>query len=154
MKFCRQSAERHGIAQGSALRGLAAAALLIVTGGQALPADPFPFDRELLLDAAPMRPVKRVPILTVAPDGNAIIDLWCKTVRARVELSDSAIRIDPAPLPEALPAVMSNGQCSPARMDADMDLLAALTQVTGWSKQGGAIVLAGPKQLRFRSATN
>jgi hypothetical protein len=63
----------------------------------------FPFDRDLLLDAAPMRPVKRVPILNVAPDGAATIDLWCKTVRGFVQLSGDGIRIEAGPLPDALP---------------------------------------------------
>ncbi len=101
-----------------------------------------------------MRPAKRVPILTVAPDGNATIDLWCKTVRARVELSEAAIKIEPGPLPEAMPAMMSDGQCTPPRMSADAELLAVLAQVTEWRKQGGSLVLAGPKTLKFRPATN
>jgi hypothetical protein len=67
----------------------------LLGAGHALAADEFPFDRELLLDAAPMRPGKRMPVLNVAPDGNATIGLWCKTVTARVEISDAAIKIEP-----------------------------------------------------------
>jgi hypothetical protein len=83
-------------------------------------AGPFPFDRELLLDAAPMRPGKRMRMLTVAPDGKASIDLWRKSVTAQVELSDAGIKIEPGPLPDALPEMMGNGHaprngCRPTR---------------------------------------
>lgn len=132
----------------------AIAAGLLLACGPASSADPFPFDRELLLDAAPMRPAKRLPSLTVAPNGEATIDLWCKSVSARVELADDAIKIEPGPLPEALPAMMGAGQCSPQRMRADEDMLATLAQMTAWRQQGGALVLVGPKTLKFRAATN
>jgi heat shock protein HslJ len=113
-------------------------------------ATPFPFDQELVLDAAPIRPAKRMPVLNVEPNGDARIDLWCKTVSAHVELSDDVIKIESAPLPEALPEMMGNGQCTPERMQADQDLLAALAQVTEWRLQGGALDLAGPTPLKFR----
>ena len=71
------------------VRGGTAAVLLLLTCGTGAPAEPFPFDQELLLDAAPMRPGKRMPALTVEPNGNAKIDLWCMTVPARVEISDA-----------------------------------------------------------------
>jgi hypothetical protein len=142
------SAGRHLIA----CAALAAGLLLI--SGLASSADQFPFDQELLLDAAPMRPAKRVPSLTVAASGDATVDLWCKTVNARVDVSDAAIKIEPGPLPEALPEMMGAGQCTPQRMSADEDMLAALAQVTVWHHQGGALVLVGPKTLKFRAATN
>ena len=117
----------------------------------------FPFDREMLLDVPPMRPVKRVPIMTVAADGRATIDLWCRTVAARVEIADNAIKIETAPLPEALPQYMSNGQCSEARIAADNDMLTALTQVTEWQSKGDGVVLGGPdlaKPMRFRASSH
>jgi META domain len=114
----------------------------------------FPFDQILLLDAAPMRPAKRKPSLTVALNGSAIVDLWCKTVDARVEVSDTAITIAPAALPEALPDGMANGQCTPERMRVDDASLAALSQVDGWRRQGGALVLTGPATMRFYLSTN
>ena len=135
----------------------ACGALALMLGGlagQARAAQQFPFDQMLQLDVAPMRPVKRVPILTVSSNGEATIGLWCKTVRGRVELTDSAIRIEPAPLPEALPQYMIDGQCSDARMQADLDTLTALIQVTGWRARGDALVLSGPTTLRFRASTN
>jgi hypothetical protein len=131
---------------------LAAGLFAAVGAGRA--AEPFPFDHELLLDVRPMPPVKRVPVLMVAPNGAATIDLWCQTVRGRVELSDMAIRIEPGPLPDGLPRYMSDGQCTPERMQADADTLAALAQVTGWRARGDVVVLSGPKTFRFRLSTN
>jgi heat shock protein HslJ len=126
-------------------------------GGVAQAAAEFPFDREMLLDVAPMRPVKRVPIITVSADGRATIDLWCRTVAARMQIDGNAIRIETAPLPEALPQYMSAGQCSEARMAADNDLLAALAQVTEWQSKGDGLVLSGPdlpKPMRFRASSH
>jgi heat shock protein HslJ len=145
MTFIRLIAGRHGVA-----RGVLASLLLLPASGIGVAADQFPFDQELLLEVAPMRPAKRMPILTVAPDGNATVDLWCKTVPARVEITDATIKIEPGPLPEGLPEMMSDGQCTPARMQADEDMLAALAQVTAWRMQGSALMLVGLKTLKFR----
>ncbi len=97
-----------------------------------------------------MRPGKRMPVLTVEPNGNAKIDLWCRTVSARIEISDAAMKIEAGALPEGQPEMMSAGQCTPERMQADEELLGALIQVTGWRREGDGIVLEGPKTLKFR----
>lgn len=146
MSFIRLIAGRHIFAC-----GIFAALLL---PGAAVAADEFPFDQQLILDAAPMRPGKRMPMLSVAPNGDATIGLWCKSVSARVELSDATIRIEPGPLPDALPEMMGNGQCTPERIQADQDLLGLLSQVTSWQERDGAIVLAGQTTLKFRPASN
>jgi hypothetical protein len=138
----------------SFVRGAVAVLLALGACGAAWAADGFPFDQVLLLDAAPMRPAKRVPILNVASNGDATIDLWCRSVAAHVGLADTTIKIEPGPLPEGLPEMMSDGQCTPARMQADQDLLTQLTQITSWRAQGGVVVLVGPKTLTFRPATN
>jgi hypothetical protein len=135
-------------------RGAAAVLVFLSLCGVAVAAEPFPFGQELLLDAAPMRPGKRMPILTVEANGEARIDLWCRTVPARVEIADMAMKIEAAPLPEELPAMQGAGQCTPERMQADGDLLIALAQVTGWRRDDDVIVLVGATPLRFRSATN
>jgi hypothetical protein len=132
-------------------------AFALLLAGLASPApaaQPFPFDQTLRLDIAPMRPVKRVPILTVARNGEATIGLWCKTLRARVQLSNSDIRIEPGPIPQDLPRYMVDGQCSDARLQADLDTLTALIQVTGWRARGDALMLIGPKTFRFRTSSN
>ena len=117
----------------------------------------FPYERVMLLDVVPMRPLKRVPILTVAADGSATVELWCRTANARVQISDNAIKIETAPLPEALPQYMSEGQCSDARVQADNEMLEALTQVSEWRRQGDGVVLNGPnspKPMRFRASSH
>ena len=129
-----------------------AALAVILSSGLATAADQFPFDQELLLDAAPMRPAKRMPILTVEPNGNAKIDLWCRTVLVQVEISDATIKIEAGPLPEDLPAMQSAGQCTPERMQADEEMLAVLVQVTGWRREGEGVVLEGSKELKFRAS--
>jgi hypothetical protein len=148
MKLLRPTAGRHAFVCG------ALALTLFGLAGAVRATQPFPFDQTLMLDVAPMRPIKRVPILTVAKNGEATIGLWCKTVRGRVDISDSAIRIEAGPLPDALPQYMIDGQCSDARMQADQETLAALAQVTGWSARGDAVLLIGPRTFRFRVSTN
>lgn len=117
-------------------------------------AEPFPFDRPLVLDIKPMPPLKRVPILTVEAEGGATIDLWCKTVRGRAEFSGDAIKIEAGPLPDAMPQYMAEGQCTDQRMAADEEMLAALTQVTSWRQQGGMVILTGATAMKFRPSSN
>jgi len=131
---------------------LAAVCLLLICGMAA--AEPFPFGQELLLDAAPMRPGKRMPILTVEANGDARIDLWCRAVLARVEIADMAVKIEAAPLPEELPAMQGTGQCTPERIKADEETLASIVQVTEWRREGDTILLIGQTTMKFRSATN
>ena len=118
------------------------------------PAGQFPFDQELLLETPPMRPGKRMPSLTVERSGQAVIDLWCKSVPARVEFTDDAIKLEAAPLPEDLPQMQSSGQCTPQRMAADAALLEQMTQVTSWRRENGTIVFGGATPMRFKAATN
>jgi hypothetical protein len=113
MTFIRLIAGWHAIAICVMAVGLFAA------DGADHAAETFPFDQELLLDVRPITPVKRVPVLNVASNGAATIDLWCQTVKVRVELSNTAIRIETGPLPDGLPHYMSEGQCTPERMQAD-----------------------------------
>jgi hypothetical protein len=137
------------------LRGAVAAICLLLTYGVGAPAaEPFPFGQELLLDAAPIRPGKRMPILTVEANGEARIDLWCRTVQARVEITDMAMKIEAAPLPEELPAEQGAGQCTPERVKADEETLASIVQVTEWRREDDVILLIGPATIKFRPATN
>ena len=136
------------------LRGALAAVCLLLICGVGAAAEPFPFGQELLLDAAPMRPGKRMPILTVEANGDARIDLWCRTVPARVEITDMAMKIEAAPLPEELPAMQGAGQCTPERIKADEEMLASIVQVTEWRQEGDTILLIGQATMKFRPATN
>lgn len=130
------------------------AALLVPGCRIGLAMEPFPFGEELLLDAEPMQAGKRMPILLVERNGSATVDLWCRTVQARVEISATMIKVEPGPLPENLPAMQSAGQCTPERMLADEQMLVALSKVADWRWEEGAIVLLGPMTMKFRPATN
>lgn len=140
--------------------GVAAAAIGLAAAAVPAGAAEFPFGRELLLDAAPMRPSKRIPGITVAADGSATIDLWCRSVPARAELGEGTIAIVPAVGPaelsqQELPAMQGPGQCADQRQRADEALLAAFAQVTGWAAAGEVVTLTGgPQPLRLRPATN
>jgi len=128
-----------------------ALALLVATvAASAAAADAFPYDRQLMLDVGRMGKVRRIPSIVISSDGTARIELWCKTASAQVSVGDGVIQIAPAPLPEALPQYMSDGQCSPERMAADVDLLEALSQTTAWQVAAGGVTLSGPSVLRFR----
>ena len=106
----------------------------------------FPFDRELMLEAAPMPGSKRVPILEIDANGAASIDLWCASLRGQANVGADTISIVPGP---AQPT-----QCAPDRQSGDENLLAALAQVTNWRRQGDVIELIGATTLRFRLMTN
>jgi heat shock protein HslJ len=136
------------------VRGAGAALLLALIPAAGHTAGTFPFDQELLLNVSHIGTVKRVPMLTVEANGDAIIDLWCKSVTGHVAVSDDSIKITADALPESLPDMMSSGQCSPERMQADQETLASLLQVTAWRHRGDTLELSGPQTLRFFSAAN
>ena len=106
----------------------------------------FPFDHELMLDTAPMPGSKRVPILEIAENGAASIDLWCARVRGQASIGEDSITIVAGPIEPA--------QCAPERQSGDENLLAALAQVTNWRRSGDVIELRGATTLRFRLMTN
>ncbi len=106
----------------------------------------FPFDRELMLDVAPMPGSKRVPIIEINANGAASIDLWCARLRGQASVGEDSISIVPGPI---VPA-----QCPADRQNGDENLLAALAQVTNWKRSGDVIELRGATTLRFRLMTN
>ena len=114
----------------------------------------FPYGRDLLLDARPMRPGKRMPGLTVAPDGRAAIDLWCRSVGAQVTVTGDTVRIEIAELPPEPPAQQSRDQCTPERMSADETLRQTLLGATEWRLKGEAVELKGAATLLYRPMTN
>ena len=106
----------------------------------------FPFARELMLDVAPMRGSKRVPIIEIAENGAAVIQLWCASTRGQVSVDRDSITVVADQIPPT--------QCEPERQARDDSLLAALAQVTNWRRQGDVIELVGATKLRFRLMTN
>src|ERR1041385_6135190 len=89
--------------------------------------DSFPFGTTLMLDAAPMRGSKRIPMLEIAENGGAAIDLRRPTARAQAVVADNSISIAPGDV--------TNTQCEPERQSSDAELLAALAQVTNWRRK-------------------
>jgi heat shock protein HslJ len=111
-------------------------AFVFATGIAPAPAsEPFPFGAALMLDAAPMRGSKRIPIIEIQENGTASIDLWCARARAQATVGDNSITIAPGDL--------QSPQCDPERQSRDEKLLAALAQVTNWRRNGDLIDLLG-----------
>jgi heat shock protein HslJ len=128
--------------------GLAACAFvaLLAVAHFATAQSSFPYERDLVLDARAMRGGKRVPVLAIGADGRAQIDLWCKRGQGQAAIAGSALTL-------ALGA-MNDEPCSPERAQADEAMIAALSQVTGWTQRGDVVTLSGTVPLRFRLATN
>lgn len=106
----------------------------------------FPFDSELLLDASPMPGSKRVPSMDVAANGAIALEMWCNRIDGQLVVAADTITV--------LTGQATDRRCPTARVRRDADLLAALTEVTKWRRQGDMVVLIGPRTLRFRLPTN
>ena len=106
----------------------------------------FPFGHELLLDVKPMKGSKRVPSLAIAENGLADIELWCSSLKGQLVVAGDTITI--------LTGAKTERSCTPERMRGDDDVLAALTEVTNWRREGEYLVLTGARTMRFRLQTN
>jgi len=122
------------------------ALLLVLLFAPAAQAQEFPYDRDLVLDARPMRGSKRVPIVSVAANGAAQIDLWCKRGNGQAVIAGETITI--------IVRSMNEEACTPERAQADEQMIVALSQVTTWSLRGDVLTLNGGAILRFRAASN
>jgi heat shock protein HslJ len=117
--------------------------LLLVSAAQA---QDFPYDRDLVLDARPMRGGKRVPIISVEARGEMQIDLWCKRGQGQAVIAGETITI--------IIRDMADDACTPERAQADEQMLLALSLVTTWSMRGDVLIFNGGATLRFRAAAN
>jgi heat shock protein HslJ len=117
--------------------------LLLAPAAQA---QEFPYDRDLVLDARPMRGGKRVPVLTVDASGRAQIDLWCKRGQGQAVIAGDTITI--------IVRNMADEACTPERAQADEQMILALSQVTSWSLRGDVVTFNGGTLLRFRAASH
>jgi heat shock protein HslJ len=106
----------------------------------------FPFGREFMLDAPPVKGSKRIPSIDIDEKGIADITLWCSSVKGQLVVAGDTITIIAGPKTEA--------SCSPERMQGDDDMLTALSGVTNWRLEGGTLVLIGTRTLRFRMQSN
>jgi hypothetical protein len=131
-------------------RHLAGLLACVALGGAIMPAaagdSVFPFGSELALDAAPLPGTKRVPTIEIDEDGAAAFNLWCARVSGSASVSADAITI--------VPSKTLSAQCTPEQLTQDAALLAALSQVTNWRRNGDVIDFLGATPLRFRLMTN
>lgn len=124
----------------------AAAAMLLVATAVASAQAGFPFEHEMLLDVRPLPGSRRVPILEIAADGRAQIDLWCRSGPGLVEIAGNAIKFTLGPMRET--------GCTPERVQRDEEMAAVLSQVTRWRREGNLVVFVGPTELRFHLSSH
>jgi heat shock protein HslJ len=106
----------------------------------------FPFGREFMLDAPPMKGSKHIPSIEIDDKGIADIELWCNSVKSQLVIAGDTITIITGP--------KTARSCEPDRLQGDDDMLAALTAVTNWRLEGDTLVLTGTRTLRFRAQSN
>ena len=104
----------------------------------------FPFGFEMTLDTAPQAGSKRRPTLEIGDNGEAALDLWCKSGRGQFSVAGNTVIFVPGPLQAR--------DCTPAQ--ADDEILAGLSEAATWKRRGDAVSFIGMKQLRFRINTN
>jgi heat shock protein HslJ len=121
-------------------------ALTVAFAREAFARSEFPFGKELFLDARPMKGSKRIPIIDVAENGTAAIDLWCNSVQAQLVVVNDTITV--------LTGQQTDRACPPERARGDQEIMDALQQVTNWRREGDSVVLIGPRTLRFRLPTH
>ena len=131
------------------LRMAAPAVIALCLSASDALAQSFPFGRELVLDANPMRGSKKLPVLDIGDRGSAEIELWCTSVKAQLVIAANTITI--------ITGSKTPRSCAPDLVRADDDLIDALNQATNWRMEDYALVFtggAGGRMLRFRIQTN
>jgi META domain len=128
----------------------ASAALVLLAStadfGPARADNGFPFGMEMTLDAAPQPGSKRIPDLDIGDNGEAVLELWCKGGKGQFSVAGNSVIFVAGPMQERT--------CTPDRAQADDELIAALSEVTSWKRQGDSVSFIGPKTLRFHLNTN
>jgi META domain len=131
----------------SAFAGVALLLLLVAwTASRAAAEEGFPFGMEMTLDAARQPGSKRIPDLEIGDHGEAILELWCKGGKGQFSVAGDTVIF--------VPGQLDDRNCPSTRAQADDELVAALSEVTGWKRQGDLVSFIGPKTLRFRLNTN
>jgi heat shock protein HslJ len=108
--------------------------------------DGFPFGTEMTLEALPQAGSKRIPNIEIGDNGEVVLELWCKGGKGQFSVAGNTVIF--------VPGQIQDRSCPPARAQADDDLVAALSSVETWKRQGDVLTLIGPKPLRFRSTGN
>jgi heat shock protein HslJ len=124
---------------------LAALAALMLTTMPAR-AEEFPFGLEMTLDAPQMAGARRLPTLEIGDNGEAKLDLWCKSGPGQFSVAGDTVIF--------MPGAMTDSACTPALAQADDALIANLGTATNWKRQGDAVSFIGTTTLRFRVNSN
>lgn len=123
-----------------------AAAALLVMSAVARAEEGFPFGTEMTLEAVPQPGSKRIPNIEIGDNGEVVLELWCKGGKGQFSVAGNTVIF--------VPAAIQDRSCPPAKAQADDDLVAALSSVETWKRQGDVLTLSGPKPLRFRTNGN
>ncbi|HLX14363.1 MAG TPA: heat-shock protein [Bradyrhizobium sp.] len=121
-------------------------AAAVITASPARAEDGFPFGFELTLDAARQAGSKRIPTLEIGDNGEAKLDLWCKSGKGQFSVAGNTVIF--------VPGQLQDRDCPPARAQADDELIAALSEAGTWKRRGDLVSFIGAKPLRFRINTN
>lgn len=126
-----------------ALAGLVFAVGVI---GPAHAASEFPFGSEMTLEARPQPGSKRIPTLEIGDNGEAQLDLWCKSGKGQFSVANDTVIF--------VPGAMTDQGCTPERAQLDDALINALGAAATWKRQGDFVSFIGAATLRFRISTN
>jgi hypothetical protein len=108
--------------------------------------DGFPFGSDMTLDVARQPGSKRLPSLEIGDNGEARLELWCKSAKGQFSVAGNTVIFVAAPL--------QDHDCPPERAQADDELVAALSEAATWKRQGDFVSFLGTKSLRFHLNTN
>jgi heat shock protein HslJ len=93
-----------------------------------------------------MAGARRLPTLEIGENGEAQLDLWCKSGRGQFSVAGDTVIF--------MPGAMTDGSCTPALAQADDALIADLGTAGNWKRQGDAVSFIGTTTLRFRVNSN
>ena len=119
-----------------------AGAALLLAAGIAHAAEEFPFGTEMTLEALPQPGSKRIPNIEIGDHGEVVLELWCKAAKGQFSVAGNTVIF--------VAGQIQDRSCPPAKAQADDDLVAALSEVATWRRQGDLLTLIGPRPLRFR----
>lgn len=131
---------------GQMVRAGAAILLTVFCVERACAEEGFPFGTEMTLEAVPQPGSKRIPNIEIGDNGEVVLELWCKGGKGQFSVAGNTVIF--------VPAQIQDRSCPPAKALADDDLVAALSSVETWKRQGDVLTLIGPKPLRFRTNGN
>src|ERR1700761_1044807 len=114
--------------------------------GPARAQEEFPFGFLMTLDTRPQPGTKRMPTLEIGDNGEAVLELWCKTGKGQFSVAGNSVIFMAGP--------MQDEGCTPDRAAFDDDVVATLGEAGTWKRQGDMVTFTGTKSVRFRINTN